>query len=279
MTVFFVCFNLAEPLNIQRSRISYWLDFLNSSLPLPHNQSTASNLLPTCKIVLIGTKSDLQKEFALTSTPQLIGSMISQWSRLPITPAIFTVSSHTSVKSVQLLLDYVEQECNNIFSQFSVKLPKSYRKILSQLKERPAIKSILHWTDLFKEFSWEFDRPGFQTMLKYFESIGRIIWLPGGLVFTDPSIASKIVAKFVSPKDIRLLLFKQDNEYVQILEMSDIGSLLQVNIRSNNLEQQIALMVHLNICYELHQAESDTIHYMFPSLSIKASMYFHAEEH
>jgi hypothetical protein len=65
------------------------------------------------------------------------------------------------------------------------------------------------------------------------ESIRRIVWLPAGFVFTDASVAPKIAAKFISPKDVRFSLLKKATDKVQILDQTEIGSLLDIDIHDN----------------------------------------------
>lgn len=271
--MFFVCFNLGDPLNQQLQQISYWLDFLNSSLPLPHHQSNSSNLMPSAKIILIGLQSDKQKDFHITANPQqTLAAWQTRWNHLPIASTLFSVSSHTSISSVQTLLTFVTEECNQIFSIHSVRIPLLYHKILSQLPNHR--NSPIHWQDLFKEFSpgTDITETSFQTMLRYFEGIGRIVWLPTGFVFTDPTVAPKIAAKFISPLEVRLSLLKQEDENVQILNEMEVGSLLNIRTENNEkLKRELELMLHLSICYELRTAGLKSVHYLFPSLSAKKS--------
>lgn len=281
MTVFFVCFNLSDPLDQQTLQISYWLDFLNSSLPLPHHYANpSSNLMPSSKIIIIGLQSDRQKEFDLTENPQqMIAAWKKRWSRLPISPMLFSVSSLTSTESVIALLQFVESECNQIFSQYCVQIPSLYRKVLALFKSRPVSASLVHWKDLLKQTTQEDEakdmtEPAFRTMLRYFESIGRIVWLPTGWVFTDPTIAPKIIAKFISPREVRLMLLKQETDNVQILDMSEVGCLLDIDTSNNDrLHRELELMVHLQICFELRVAGKDSPYYLFPSLSSEAGTY------
>lgn len=278
MTIYLVCFNLSEPLDEQKQQVSQWLDFLNSSLPLPYHLSNAPNLMPSCRVILIGLQSDQQTEFQLTHNPQQsIAAWRSRWSRLPIMSSLFSVSSITSLPSVQRLLFFVEEECNQIFNKFAIQIPSSYRKVLSQFRNRPKDNFLVHWHDLFQEVVGQgtanMDILAFQTMLRHFAAIGRIIWLPTGFVFMEPQVASKIAAKFVSPLEVRLTLLKQHDESVQILNKSEVGSLLNINTTNNDvLARELELMVHLDMCYALHSAGSDSVFYLFPSLSQESGM-------
>src|SRR5271163_3272115 len=61
----------------------------------------------------------------------------------------------------------------------------------------------------------------------------KIVWLPNGMIFTDPTIAPKIAAKFVSPKRVRLSLLKQETKKVQILDKTEVGCLLDIDTSDN----------------------------------------------
>ena len=51
--------------------------------------------------------------------------------------------------------------------------------------------------------------------------------LEGGRVFTNPTLAPSIAAKFVSPEEVRARLLRKDG--VQILTEKDIGSVLRID--------------------------------------------------
>jgi hypothetical protein len=48
-------------------------------------------------------------------------------------------------------------------------------------------------------------------------------------VFTDPTLAPAIAAKFVSPINVRLALLKKETEKVEILDSTDVGCLLDID--------------------------------------------------
>lgn len=210
----------------------------------------------------------------------MISAWKKRWNRLPISANLFIVGSLTSIPSVQSLLSFVEGECDQIFNQYCVQIPSSYRKVLTQLQSRSMSSYFIHWQDLLEEIMSQGELLGedeteasFQTMLRYFDSIGRVVWLRTGWVFTDPTIAPKIVAKFVSPRDVRLMLLKRETESVQILDMTEIGCLLDIDASNNSrLQQELELMVHLQICFRLRVAGADSQLYLFPSLSSEAGM-------
>jgi hypothetical protein len=146
------------------------------------------------------------------------------------------VSSLKSIKSVQSLLAFITKECDQILSKHATQIPTSYHSFLLQLQHLSKESPLLYWSDLHTKLGKEFkmDEAAFKCILKYIQSIGRIVWLPTGWVFTDPTLAPKIAAKFVSPRDVRLALLKQDTEKVQILDETEVGCLLDIDTSDND---------------------------------------------
>ena len=231
MICIIVCFNLALPLAGQMQQITYWLDFLNSSLSLPPPLS-----IPKWKIILVGVRSDEQQDFSLTQNSNLITTWKNIWPQLPISSTLFTTSSLKSAESVTNLFQFVEKECGQIFDHHATQIPSKYQKVLSKLQDIAKENDLIHWKDFHNKLEPELQmgEAEFKTMLQYIKAIGRIVLLLTGFVFTDPTIAPKIAAKFVSPKEVRLALLKQETAKVQILDETDIGCLLDIDTTKNN---------------------------------------------
>jgi hypothetical protein len=230
MTSVLICFNLGQSLDEQILQITYWLNYLNSSLILSPLSS-----IPKWNVILVGVRADEQQDFSLTQDPLLISAWKKKWSKIPIVSKVFAVSSLKSPESVQHLLQFVEEECSHIFDNHTAQIPTSYQHFLSKLQDISKQYPIIHWKDLHSNFGSEIKggEAGFKTMLQYIKSIGRIVWLPTGFVFTDPTIAPKIAAKFVSPKGVRLALLKKETDKVQILDETEIGCLLDIDTSDN----------------------------------------------
>jgi hypothetical protein len=233
MASMLVCFSLGASSKEQIRQISFWLDFLNSSLPLPSLSCTS---VPKWNIILVGVRADEQQDFSLTQNPHIITSWKKRWPQLPIALSIFTVSSLKSIQSVQSLLTFVTKQCDQIFNKHATQIPTSYNDaFLAQLQDLSKKSPLLHWSDLYTKLGSEskMGEAAFKCMLKYIQSIGRIIWLPTGWVFTDSTLAPKIAAKFVSPREVRLALLKQETEKVQILDSTEVGCLLDIDTSNN----------------------------------------------
>jgi hypothetical protein len=288
MTMILVCFNLGAPAAEQVRQISFWLDYFNSSLALP---PIVAGTVLKWNIILIGVRSDEQNDFSLTQNSNIIVSWKKKWNKLPIASKIFSVSSLKSIESVQSLLQFIGNSCNHIMDTHAVQIPSTYHQFLSKLHNLAKEHPLVHWSFLHKKLgNTKQDESAFKAMLHYCQSLGRIVWLPTGYVFTDPTLAPQIAAKFVSPIEVRLALLKQQTEKVEILNSTDVGCLLDIDVTDNErygkhnhtihiltffvfrLQQELQLMVHLRICFTLHTADSDVLLYLFPSLSTKASM-------
>jgi hypothetical protein len=234
MTSMLVCFNLELPVEDQIQQISFWLNFLNSSLPLPPLPATPG-AIPKWNVILVGVRQDEQHDFSLTKNPNLISQWKKRWPRLPLAPILFTVSSLKSQESVQHLLQFVGDECGRIFDTHCTQIPLSYRNFLSKLQSLSTQHPLIHWSDLFNILKPDIkmEEQAFKVMLKYAEAIGRIVWLPTGSVCTDPTSAPKIAAKFISPTDVRVALLKQETDRVHILDQTEIGCLLDIGVSDN----------------------------------------------
>jgi hypothetical protein len=231
MVTYFICFDRSKSIKEQSAQVSFWLDFLNSSLPLPPPPSPPSS---KWSIMIVGLKSDLEQPSSPSLKQQHLSSWKLKWPRLPLFDQLFSVSSLTSRESVQHLLSSVERECNRIFSLHSIQIPTRYRQILQLLQNRPEGEVLLHINTLHRECAPSMDSQSFKCMLQYFHAIGRIVMIEkNGLVFTNPTLAPKIAAKFVSPEEVRASLLKGDDENVQLLTEEDIGYLINITVGDN----------------------------------------------
>jgi hypothetical protein len=150
MASMLVCFNLGLPAPEQSKQITYWLDYLNSSLDLSPLNST-----PKWNIILVGVRADEQQDFSLTQNSHLITTWKKKWPCLPIIPKLFTVSALKSIDSVQQLLQFVEQECNCIFDQHAMQIPSSYQQFILKLQEIASNTPLIKWTELFNKLGPE----------------------------------------------------------------------------------------------------------------------------
>lgn len=206
-------------------QISYWLDFLNSSLPLP-----PSPIPPDSKwcIILVGLRSDMQGAKQQFQQRHLL-VWKGRWQCLPLHDELFVVSSKTSKQSVQMLLETVSRQCDHIFASHAIQLPLTFKQTLEHIRKHSSGDDVIFTEkDLFDACGSGVDQNVFSVMLQYFHEIGQLARLKGGLVCTNIQHISKIAAKFISPEEVRMTFLKKEHESVQILSKDDVGFLLDV---------------------------------------------------
>lgn len=230
MVTYLVCFDLGAPLDEQTKQVAYWIDFLNSSLPIP---SSSSHEDARWTIILIGLRSDLVKPSSPILNSDNIEAWKRKWPHLPIYDQMFIVSSIESLKSVQTLLKSVEIECNRIFSKQPKIIPHIYKKVLESIQGHPTNDPLLTKDILFQHHSCGIEEDLFDQVLQYLNSVGRIILLNNNIVFISPPLASKIAAKFVAPEEVRQQLLKEQSQSVQILKREEIGCILKTEIQND----------------------------------------------
>jgi hypothetical protein len=231
MVIYLLCFDLSTPRKTQEDQLGYWLDFLNSALPLTQsNYKYDTNT--KWVIVPVGLRSDQQQPKVLRKSD--LGALIDFFPQLPILPQLFLLSSTTSEKSVLELKDAIEAECSRIFSMHTALIPKSYHDILQDLMS-PSNQPCVSLNQLFMRNLHGLDSGGFYIALQYLHAIGKIVLLKTArLVYPNANVASAIAANFVSPKKVRKRL-RLKYEGIEILDTEQIGYLLNVRISADNV--------------------------------------------
>jgi hypothetical protein len=217
MVVYIVCYDLSASSEYQTEQLSYWLNFLHSTL-------LGS---PECRskwqVMIVGTKSDVYQSKQLIGDP--IPTWQEQWPSLPLYKKHFAVSSY-KMQGVQELLKDLTHVCNAIFNLHSLAIPRTYKLLAKSIKLIPLDKCIMPISQL-KASHWIGPDNQFSLAVKYLHSIGHIIALGGALVCTSPHIIPKITAEFISPIEVRKKLLVNHN--VEILTEQQIGMLLRVS--------------------------------------------------
>jgi hypothetical protein len=89
-----------------------------------------------------------------------------------------------------------------------------------------------------------------------------------------------IMAKFISPEQVRNALFIWDNEQaVSLLTKTDIMTILEISTSYRNVTDELNLMAYFGICYEIPMpiGEIESV-YLYPSLGDIATMKFTMEK-
>lgn len=234
MVAYLVCIDLAASFDEQTDQLKYWLDFLSSALPLSSN-TTPQNSKWT--IIVVGLRSDCQPPQSPKFQQVHINSWQKQWPKLPIFHQMFQVSSISRVGRVEELIQALEVQCRRILSNTTSKIPKIYRQVLQSFQSYPD-EMIVTKTDVYNKHSCGTSPEIFSHILQYLNSIGRIVIMNNGMVFTSPTLAPKIAAKFISPETVRLQLLKKQSAEVQILNSDEIGCILDINVTDDRYHTQ-----------------------------------------
>ena len=272
MVVYLVCYDLSAAWEVQNNQRSYWLDFLQSTLPSPPDTRSK------WRVIVVGTKSDESSNTKVPSDSTL--SWQHKWHHLPLHHQHLTVSSF-KMNGIQALTKVLEQVCGDIFKQHATLIPKIFKSLLQSIQTIPqdlCITSISHLKATF----WRESDKQFNLALRYLHSIGQIIVLGGSLVCTAPQVIPKITAEFISPEQVRGRL--STNYEVEILDEKQIGMVLKISDKTtkyathsvldysynNNLTRlrdKLAIMESIGVCFKLAICRGVLPMYLFPSLA------------
>ncbi len=282
MVVYFVCFDLHAEQQDQLNQIFYWLEFLNSSVSTPAQTHRAQTR--NLRVMVIGLKEDIQNTSSIER--RSLPGWQSRWANLPLGEELFKVRSLDPLsQSVSSLVEALTKACAQIFAQHAVRIPASYPTLLRSLKSCATSSNsslIFSLEQLYEKVGSEckMERTAFKQALHYLHSIGQIVYLHSGKVCAVPTVVPKLLAKFVSPKDVHESLLSEDCEAdVSILSQDQIGYVLEVNANSKRffimlthislltlrrLKDEIELLLELKICFKIEG--EGKLEYLFPSL-------------
>lgn len=239
---------------MQLSQILFWLQFLNSAIPLSSSSSYSSS---KWQVMIVGLRADAKHPSSCISN-QVIGAWQHKFKRLPLyKKEVFSVSSMTSSSSVTHFFQKLEEECQRIFQFHSVQVPTSYRNLLRWIeKENESMirqqnecgnkddhhQYFVSVNDLHTKYSsfcasseanraTQVEVTVMKRILRYLHAIGHIVVVDDDTVCTNPTIIPKIVANFISPEEVRVKLFKERN--IEILDEDNIKCLLNIDESSD----------------------------------------------
>jgi hypothetical protein len=231
MVVYLLCYSLEASPEEQCRQIAFWLEYLNSALPLSRNSPSART--SKWNIMIVGLRSDMMHK-----SPSLVSSSVSSWQykykKLPLyTNELFEISSTTSKDSVKHLLQAVQAVCTQIFQHHAVRIPSWYQKLLTSIRAVPQDKSFSSVASIHElvQESCKTDRLAVERALRYFHTTGHVVLLDREVVCVHPVQVPKIAAKFISPEEIRAKL-KRQRDWM-FLNEADITYILLINEEDN----------------------------------------------
>lgn len=217
--VYIVCYDLSVPYNKQKNQLYSWLGYLYSLLP--------TNNTETWKVIVVGTRSDLQTE---TRTFKSSDKLKIAFPSLPLQDLIFHISTHEDVFSIWTLLTVIEEECTKIWDKTKAMVSSEFRHLLNIIKSLPATNHIIKKEEIISAYSnqrWQIEEIVTEG-LSFLHGIGEIVWFRD-YVCVNPMAISKIMAKFISPVEVRKdLQLKGSKANVSILSPQDIASVLGI---------------------------------------------------
>lgn len=224
MTACVVCFNCNSSAEEQMHQISYWLDYLNSSLAFLLNDVNVSvdNSKVKFSVILAGLQCNFDSPDSPTAI--LLKDLQFKWPRLPLyLEELFLVNSGSG-HSVQRLLSGIEKECTRLFFLQTIDIPTDWYQLAHSIQSHSYPQILSTQEDLFQLHNNGKSKDDFNRALNYLNAIGWVVCLPNGMVCTDPKVIPEIVAKFMSTEEVKQSTLKNK---VDILNESNITWILQ----------------------------------------------------
>jgi hypothetical protein len=236
MVVYLVCFSLEDTPEKQQLQLAFWLEFLNSALSL--TTLPPSHSIPKWNIMLVGLHSDAFHPQTNLDT-KYIKAWQSKFKQLPLfTKELFATSALQNIESISHLLQEVKTVCSTIFDHHTILIPRSYRDLLTSLQTLPTNQHFISTDYIFQKFGEKFKMTELtlKRALQYLHTIGQIVVVDKDAVCTNPVIVPKITSKFISPSDVRAILFREED--VVLLEEEKIQCILDID--DSNNQQYVA---------------------------------------
>lgn len=180
---------------------------------------------------MAGTRSDLQKDgFDITDTKV----WQKQFPEVPMVNNIISISTKQNQESARQLFSVIETECTKIMDAHCKITPSAYKELLKDIKSIPSTNHIINLSDILAyNTKWQREEALLHRALRYLHAIGLIVFFTGDKVCTKPEVISQIMAKFISPQEVRNKLLWDNENQVKLLTQTDVDAILEVNTRGN----------------------------------------------
>lgn len=223
MTIYLVCYNLREDPSVQLQQILHWLEYLNGIL------DPANSLESSWQVIVVGLCADECIDIEAAKSIIKVDTWKSKIRNIPIC-STFMVSSHHKRSSLRKLLSELERQYKYLFSTHAIEIPTVYRNILEHIQAQ-GVHNIAGISPFWNT------KTDVHRALKYLHSIGEIVYLPNGMIFSDPSTISSIFAHFVSPIEVQRkleseLIAQEAGVPKSLLSVDKISSILKISTQS-----------------------------------------------
>lgn len=111
-------------------------------------------------------------------------------------------------------------------------IPRSYQQLLKDISSVQSSSSILLVSSiqLLPNTRWKDNVDLMKRGLTHLHSIGEIVLFGEDKICNRPEEVSRLMAKFISPTEVRNVLLCSDEDRVNILPTSNVSEILEVSI-------------------------------------------------
>ncbi len=189
------------------------------------------------------------------------------WPEIPFCKEVFFVNSFKHI-GIDELTEFIDSTCDQMIASQWRQIPRDYFKVFRQAQAFATSQFLVHESQFVAECGLA---PDVVTRsLTFFHAIGELIYAHNH-VCVRPQRLSKIMAKFISPEQVRNQLWKRDDDFqVDLLRETDIKVLLPGSNHNSKLE----MMCLLGVCFKVIETrgEQKVPLYFFPSLTTFSGM-------
>lgn len=223
MVIYVICFDLSASPDEQTLQIDSWLSYLNSLLCRETNISPHHSNAKW-KVMIAGTRADKQHPHTILLTSTL--SFQQLFPAIPFHDNIYRFSTLHDPKSVKALYKAIVDQCNQIMDAHSNYLPTFYKMLKEDISLHSSpTDSVIAMSSL--PTRWK-ENPEFTNQaLQHLHSIGEIVMFGDDKICTNPEVLSKLMAKFISPREVQAKLLG-DRARLFLLKKEDMQAILEV---------------------------------------------------
>lgn len=191
--------------------------------------SSSATPIPSCSIIIVGTKADKKDAKIIASNTYVYQELFPSLHFVDEIHHISTLYNHTSARN--LIVD-IESQCSQIMKEHTNLIPLSYKQLLADISSIKSSSPILPLSTVqsLPNTRWKSNPDLMKRGLSHLHSIGEIVLFGKDKICQRPEEVSHLMAKFISPSDIRNSLLRDEEEQVSILPTSSISKILRVKI-------------------------------------------------
>jgi len=204
------------------------------------------------------------------------------WPSIPFHDKVFFVSSLKDL-NVDIFIEEVKMLTTKIMDQHATQIPLSYKIVQQSIRKIASTTFVTDTTKLIDNIKMSNnsgigDEKLVARAVQFLHDIGQVVVFKDRICL-DPSLIPKVMAKFISPQEVRETLLGEEGSPVEVLNVKDIGMLLrgvsqdspQFASNARNIKEELEMMIHFGVCFKMG-GEDDL--YLFPSLGEAKGVWF-----